>query len=109
VAGGGVAYAKGADILRVTGDSAEAERIVALALYSVQQNIANNAGMTHVIPGTAFDAYLKTEIEGGDMIKVGIIDPANVVISAIRNAVSVACVLLSCDSMIVEKEILNAK
>jgi chaperonin GroEL len=44
-----------------------------------------------------------------DMIQEGIIDPAKVTRSAVQNAVSIACLVLTTEALIVDKPVTNEK
>jgi chaperonin GroEL len=50
-------------------------------------------------PNYGFDAYDNTY---GDLMKKGIIDPVKVVRSALENAVSIAALLLTTESLVAE-------
>ncbi len=112
VPGGGVALvrcAEALDGLKLSGDEHTGVRIVRDALGAPLRQIAVNAGLN---PGVVIDKVaggkdafgLNAETgEYGDMIKMGVLDPAKVVRCALENASSVARILLSTDVCIASK------
>jgi chaperonin GroEL len=112
VAGGGVALIRveeAMDKLDLTGDEATGGRIVRDSLAEPSRLIAGNAGFEGSVvverirsEGNArgFDAL---KGEWGDMFKAGIIDPAKVTRSAVQNAASIAALVLTTESAVVEK------
>ena len=81
-----------------------AAEILYAALQSPMDQILNNAGIctTNVYNGSeekGFGYNVKTG-EKGDLIKMGVIDPLKVTRSALQNAVSVACTILSTNAVI---------
>jgi chaperonin GroEL len=112
VAGGGVTliHAEAAlDKLDLTDDEATGVKIVRNALAEPTRRIAQNAGYEGAIivqqtrtegDGRGFDAGTG---EWVDMMKVGIIDPAKVTRSALQNAASIAAIVLTAESTVVEK------
>jgi chaperonin GroEL len=95
--------------LDLTGDEATGAQIVAQALSEPARLIAQNAGYE----GAVIVAQIKTEGDGRgfnaatgewvDMVKAGIIDPAKVTRSALQNAASIAAIVLTAESAVVEK------
>ncbi|MBQ9566414.1 MAG: chaperonin GroEL, partial [Synergistaceae bacterium] len=114
VAGGGTIYvnvipAVEALVDGVEGDEKTGVRIVAKALEAPIRQIAANAGLDGSVilekvrnsdKGYGFDA-LKEEY--CDMVSAGIIDPAKVTRSALENAVSVASMVLTTESLVADK------
>jgi len=112
VPGGGVALirAEGTlDKLDLTGDEATGAKIVRDALSEPAKLIAQNAGhegavvVGHIrVEGDhrGFDAATGEYV---DMLKAGIIDPAKVTRSALQNAASIAALVLTTESAVVEK------
>jgi chaperonin GroEL len=111
VAGGGVALLRSLialDALKVTGDIATGVSIVTKAIEEPLRQIANNAG----VEGSVVVNRVKEEKgnfgfnaangEYGDMVKFGVIDPAKVTKSALRNAASVASMMLTTEAVISE-------
>ena len=111
VAGGGVALLRAitklAD-LKVTGDQATGVDIVRKALEEPLRQIANNAGVEgSVVVNTVRESkgnhgYNAATNEYGDMVKFGVVDPAKVTKSALRNAASVASMMLTTEAIITE-------
>jgi chaperonin GroEL len=112
VAGGGVALIRtesALDKLDLTGDEATGARIVKDSLSEPARRIASNAGFE----GAVIVEHIRTESEHRgfdankgewvDMLKAGIIDPAKVTRSAVQNAASIAGLILTTESTVVEK------
>jgi len=87
-------------------------RIVLKAMKSITKQIAQNAGVNgdrvvETILNTkssfGFGWNAKTS-RFGDMIKMGVIDPAKVIVAAIENSSSVAGLVLTTEGMMVEEE-----
>jgi chaperonin GroEL len=112
VAGGGVALLRGEatlDSLKLDGDESTGASIVRRALSEPARLIAANAGhegsvivqrMRGEKDTVGFDAAMG---EWGDMMKSGIVDPAKVTRSALQNAASIAGLVLTTESAVVEK------
>jgi chaperonin GroEL len=112
VAGGGVALIRAESALEkldLSDDEATGARIVALSLSEPARRIASNAGFEGAIiverirsegDHRGFDA---AKGEWVDMLKAGIIDPAKVTRSAVQNAASIAALILTTESAVVEK------
>ena len=112
VAGGGVALIQAESALGkldLEGDEATGATIVAGALSAPARQIADNAGDE----GAVVIGQIRSEGEGRgynaangewvDMIKEGIIDPAKVTRSALQNAASIASLIITTESAVVEK------
>ena len=112
IPGGGVALLRAAQHIDVQGENADEQAgvdIVRRALEAPIRQIVNNAGLEGSVVvanilaqkdrGYGFNA--QTE-EYGDMYKMGIIDPAKVVRSALQNAASVAGLLITTEAGIAE-------
>jgi len=112
VPGGGVTLIRAEavlDKLDLTGDEATGADIVRHALAEPARRIAQNAGYEGAViveqirtegDGRGFDAALGDWV---DMVKAGIIDPAKVTRSALQNAASIAAIVLTAESAVVEK------
>ena len=115
VAGGGTIFvniipAVESLIPTVDGDEKTGIRIIAKALEAPIRQIAANAGLDGSVilekvrssgkPGYGFDAYKE---EYCDMVSAGIIDPAKVTRSALENAASVSSMVLTTESLVVDK------
>jgi chaperonin GroEL len=111
VAGGGVALLRSmlklAD-LKVTGDQATGVDIVRKSLEEPLRQIANNAGVEgSVVVNTVRESkgnhgYNAATNVYGDMMAFGVVDPAKVTKSALRNAASVASMMLTTEAIITE-------
>jgi chaperonin GroEL len=111
VAGGGSALAQAAPVLdallaTVTGDVAEGVQLVKSVLTRPLWRIATNAGgdaeaiiaeVTRVNSGYGYNAATGTY---QNMIDAGIIDPVRVTYTALRNAASVAKLILTTETLI---------
>lgn len=113
VAGGGVALLRcGAalDRLRSTGDEALGVAIVRRSLSAPLRSLCANAGMDGAV---VVEAVAKGEGAYGynvatgifeDLITAGVVDPTRVAQAALRNAASIAGLLLTTDCLIVDAE-----
>ena len=111
--GGGLAFLRAAEAVRRAASGMEEDErtgtlIVAAALEAPAAQIAENAG----VEGSVVCARLR-EAEGRvgydalakryrDMDEAGIIDPAGVACAALENAVSVASVVVTTESLVAE-------
>jgi len=111
VAGGGVALLRSLTklaALKLTGDQATGADIVRKSLEEPLRQIANNAGVegsvvvNAVREGKDNFGYNAATNEYGDMVKFGVVDPAKVTKSALRNAASVAAMMLTTEAIITE-------
>jgi chaperonin GroEL len=111
VAGGGVALLRSLTklaALKLTGDQATGADIVRKSLEEPLRQIANNAGVegsvvvNAVREGKDNYGYNAATNEYGDMVKFGVVDPAKVTKSALRNAASVAAMMLTTEAIITE-------
>ncbi|WLT32883.1 chaperonin GroEL [Geothrix sp. PMB-07] len=111
VAGGGVALLRSLTklaALKATGDQATGIEIVRKSLEEPLRQIANNAGVegsvvvNAVREGKDNYGYNAATNEYGDMVKFGVVDPAKVTKSALRNAASVASMMLTTEAIITE-------
>jgi chaperonin GroEL len=96
------------DSVYATGDELTGVNILRRALEEPLRQIAQNAGLDGAVVvagvrrhprGFGFDALTSDYV---DMIKAGIIDPVKVTRSALQNAVSVASMVLSTDTLITD-------
>jgi chaperonin GroEL len=112
VPGGGVALIRAeaaVDKVDLTDDEATGARIVRDSLAEPARLIADNAG----VEGAVVVERIRTEgdsrgydanrDEWVDMFKAGILDPAKVTRSALQNAASIAAIILTAESAVVEK------
>jgi chaperonin GroEL len=114
VAGGGSALIHAVSVLDdldLVGDEATGVNIVRKAAAEPLRWIADNAGLEGYVavskvaelePGNGLNAATG---EYGDLIKSGIIDPVKVTRSALRNAASIASMILTTDTLVVEKKV----
>ena len=113
VAGGGSALihagAALSDDLGLSGDEKSGVGIVRRALVEPLRWIAENGGeqgyvvtakVAELKPGSGFNAATG---EYGDLIGAGVIDPVKVTRSALANAASIASLLLTTETLVVEK------
>ncbi|MGA4540398.1 chaperonin GroEL [Uniformispora flossi] len=113
VAGGGTALVHAsavlADNLGLSGDVATGVAVVRRAAVEPLRWIAENAGLEGYVivnkvqelgVGEGFNAATG---EYGNLLKAGVIDPVKVTRSALQNAASIASLLLTTESLVVEK------
>jgi len=112
VPGGGVTLIRAEGVLEkldLVGDEATGAKIVRNALAEPARLIADNAGVEGAViverirsegDARGYDAATGVWV---DMFKAGIIDPAKVTRSALQNAASIAAIVLTAESAIVEK------
>ncbi len=111
VAGGGAALIKAAHVLEgdlgLTGDLATGVTIVRKALDEPTRWIGENAGQEGYVvvnrvreSGDGFDAATGAY---GDLVAQGVIDPVKVTRSALENAASIAGMLLTTETLVVDK------
>jgi chaperonin GroEL len=111
VAGGGVALLRALaklSSMKLKGDQETGANIVRKSLEEPLRQIANNAG----VEGSVVVNRVKEEKgnfgfnaatgEFGDMVAFGVIDPAKVTKSALRNAASVAAMMLTTEAIVCE-------
>ena len=114
VAGGGSALVHASavlDTLALEGDEATGANIVRKAAAEPLRWIAENAGLEGYV---AVSKVRELEVgnglnaatgEYGDLVKAGVIDPVKVTRSALRNAASIASMVLTTDTLVVEKKV----
>ena len=112
VAGGGSALLHAVSVLDgnlgLTGDEATGVAIVRKAAVEPLRWIAENAGFEGYVvvnrvqsqPGRGFDAAVG---DYADLLADGVIDPVKVTRSALANAASIAGMLLTTETLVVEK------
>ena len=113
IAGGGAALVHAASVLDgnlgLTGDEATGVAVVRSGMVEPLRWIAENAGLegyvvTAKVAGLPDNHGLNAASgEYGDLIEAGVVDPVKVTKAALANAASVAALLLSTQSAIVEK------
>jgi chaperonin GroEL len=114
VAGGGSALVHAVSVLDdlgLVGDEATGANIVRKAAAEPLRWIAENAGLEGYVavskvlelePGNGLNAETGAY---GDLVKAGIIDPVKVTRSALRNAASIASMVLTTNTLVVEKKV----
>ena len=115
VAGGGTAQVNAVTaveelIATLHGDEKTGAKIIAAALQAPIRQIAENAGVDGSVVyekirnsgkvGFGYNAYTEEYV---DMIAAGIVDPAKVTRSALENAASVSAMVLTTESLVVDK------
>ncbi len=113
IAGGGSALVHAASVLTgglgLTGDEALGVRIVAKAADEPLRWIAENGGengyviVAKVREGKPGEGYNAATQEYGDLVAQGVLDPVKVTRSALVNASSIAGMLLTTETLIVDK------
>jgi chaperonin GroEL len=110
VAGGGVALVRAkAAISELVGSNADQDTGIAILMRAVEEplrQITSNAGeeaavvLNNVAGGEGTYGFNAATGEYGDMIEMGILDPAKVTRSALQNAASVSALMLTTECMI---------
>ncbi len=113
VAGGGSAFVHAASVLDgdlgLSGDEATGVAVVRTALVEPLRWIATNAGAEgYVVVAKVRELQANHGLnaatgEYGDLVKAGVVDPVKVTKAALANAASVAALVLTTQSAIVEK------
>ncbi|QMU79292.1 chaperonin GroEL [Streptacidiphilus sp. PB12-B1b] len=113
VAGGGASLVHAQKALDgglgLTGDEAVGVAVVRRALVEPLRWIAQNAGLEGYVITTKVaeleegQGYNAATGEYGDLLKAGVIDPVKVTRSALQNAASIASLLLTTETLVVEK------
>jgi chaperonin GroEL len=112
VAGGGVALLRArAGIGDLKGDNPDQEAGIKIVLRAVEEplrQIVQNAGaepsvvVAKVLEGKGNFGYNASNDTYGDLVELGVLDPAKVTRSALQNAASVASLILTTDAMVAE-------
>ncbi|KAF0811943.1 60 kDa chaperonin [Andreprevotia sp. IGB-42] len=112
VAGGGVALLRArANLGELKGINADQDagiKIVLKAIEAPLRQIVANAGdepsvvVNRVVEGTGNFGYNAATGEYGDLVELGVLDPAKVTRSALQHAASIAGLLLTTDAMVAE-------
>jgi chaperonin GroEL len=112
VPGGGVTLIRAedaVDAVKLEGDEATGATIVRRALAEPARLIAQNAGyegsvvVERLRGEKAAVGFNAATGEWGDLLKAGVIDPAKVTRSALQNAASIAALVITTESAVVEK------
>ncbi|QQD24829.1 chaperonin GroEL [Venatoribacter cucullus] len=111
VPGGGVALVRALTQVKVVGDNEDQNVGIALALRAMEapiRQIAANAGaegsvvVDKVKAGSGAFGYNAATGEYGDMIEMGILDPAKVTRTSLQAAASVAGLMITTEAMVAE-------
>jgi chaperonin GroEL len=112
VPGGGVALMRclpAIEKLKLSGDELHGVTLIKSVLEMPLRTIAENAGLDGAVVANNVKkskdksyGYDALNERYGDMFEFGVVDPTKVVRSALQNAASVACLLLTTDSIVVE-------
>jgi chaperonin GroEL len=111
VAGGGVALLRARANISIKGDNPDQDagiKIVLRAMEEPLRMIVQNAGeeasvvVARVLEGKGNFGYNAANGTYGDMVEMGVLDPAKVTRSALQNAASIASLMLTTDCMVAE-------
>ncbi|BCL76356.1 60 kDa chaperonin [Jeongeupia sp. HS-3] len=112
VAGGGVALLRArsnlGELKGLNADQDAGIKIVLKAIEAPLRQIVANAGdepsvvVNRVVEGTGNFGYNAATGEYGDLVELGVLDPAKVTRSALQHAASIAGLLLTTDAMVAE-------
>jgi chaperonin GroEL len=111
VAGGGVALIRAISNVKVVGDNEDQNVGIALALRAMEapmRQIAENAGdessvvVDKVKSGEGSFGYNAATGEYGDMIEMGILDPAKVTRSSLQAAASIGGMMITTEAMVAD-------
>lgn len=111
VPGGGVALVRAKALVKVKGDNHDQDVGIEIALRAIEEpmrQIAQNCGLegsvivNKVIEGSGNFGFNAATEAYGDMLEMGIIDPAKVTRTALQNAASVAGLIITTEAMIAD-------
>lgn len=111
VPGGGVALVRAKSNVTVKGDNHDQDVGIQIALRSMEEpmrQIVQNCGLegsvvvNKVMEGKGNFGFNASTEEYGDMIEMGIIDPAKVTRTALQNAASIAGLIITTEAMIAD-------
>ncbi|SFR62728.1 chaperonin GroEL [Thiomicrospira sp. ALE5] len=111
VPGGGVALVRAKALVNVEGENHDQNVGIEIALRAIEEpmrQIAINCGLegsvivNKVIEGSGNFGFNASTEEYGDMLDMGIIDPAKVTRTALQNAASVAGLIITTEAMIAD-------
>jgi chaperonin GroEL len=112
VAGGGVAFLRARQAIKdLKGDNPDQDAGIKIVLRAIEEplrQIVANAGdepsvvINKVLEGTGNYGYNAANGTYGDLVELGVLDPAKVTRSALQNAASVAGLILTTDAMVAE-------
>ncbi|MDD3265703.1 MAG: chaperonin GroEL [Burkholderiales bacterium] len=117
VSGGGVAFLRARNSIEnlhgINADQDAGIKIVLKAIEAPLRQIVTNCGeepsviINKVLEGTGSYGYNAGTGEFGDMIEMGVLDPAKVTRAALQHAASVAGLMLTTDCMIAEMPVVE--
>ena len=111
VAGGGVALLRARSQINVSGDNPDQDAGIKIVMRAVEEplrQIVANCGdepsvvVAKVLEGKDNYGYNAASSEYGDLVAMGVVDPAKVSRTALQNAASIAGLMLTTDAMIGE-------
>ncbi len=111
VAGGGVALLRARAQIKVKGDNPDQEAGIKIVMRAVEEplrQIVANSGdepsvvVAKVLEGKGNFGYNAANGEYGDLVEMGVVDPAKVSRTALQNAASIAGLMLTTDAMVGE-------
>ncbi|MFK7965300.1 MAG: chaperonin GroEL [Burkholderiaceae bacterium] len=111
VAGGGVALLRARSQIKVAGDNPDQDAGIKIVMRAVEEplrQIVDNCGdepsvvVAKVLEGKDNYGYNAASSEYGDLVAMGVVDPAKVSRTALQNAASIAGLMLTTDAMIGE-------
>ncbi|WP_444931976.1 chaperonin GroEL [Microbulbifer sp. SSSA002] len=111
VPGGGTALVRATQAISVTGDNEDQNHGIAAALRAMEmplRQIVSNAGdeasvvVDKIKQGEGNFGYNAATGEYGDMLEMGILDPAKVTRSALQAAASIAGLMITTEAMVAE-------
>ncbi|HZV99325.1 MAG TPA: chaperonin GroEL [Methylophilaceae bacterium] len=112
VAGGGVALLRARSAIKeLKGDNPDQDAGIKIVLRAIEEplrQIVANAGdepsvvVNKVLEGTGNYGYNAANGTYGDLVELGVLDPAKVTRSALQNAASVASLILTTDALVAE-------
>ncbi|AWF80318.1 chaperonin GroEL [Microbulbifer sp. EKSA008] len=111
VPGGGTALVRATQVISVTGDNEDQNHGIAAALRAMEmplRQIVSNAGdeasvvVDKIKQGEGNFGYNAATGEYGDMLEMGILDPAKVTRSALQAAASIAGLMITTEAMVAE-------
>lgn len=113
VAGGGTALIRAASAVKVTGATADEEsgiRIIMKAAEEPARQIVKNTGkepsvvVNEIMKRSGNEGYNAKTGTFEDLVETGVIDPVKVTKNALKNAASIASMILTTNCVIVEKK-----
>lgn len=113
VAGGGTALIRAASAVKVTGATADEEsgiKIIMKAAEEPARQIVKNTGkepsvvVNEIMKRSGNEGYNAKTGQFEDLVETGVIDPVKVTKNALKNAASIASMILTTNCVIVEKK-----